>query len=87
MVNEISPVELARALEAGEKIQVLDVRAPERLATGRIDLLPEARFHNIRGSEVMTWHQASGSSLDEELPVAVVCARGNDSKRVAAHLA
>ncbi|MGB5302815.1 MAG: hypothetical protein WBP17_06690, partial [Gemmatimonadota bacterium] len=49
--REIEPFELASRLEAGDPIRVLDVRAPLRLAAGRVDPVPADRFHNIRGSE------------------------------------
>ena len=35
---EISALELARALESGEPMQVVDVRAPERVRQARIDV-------------------------------------------------
>ena len=85
-VSEISALELARALEAGEAMQVLDVRAPERLAQGRIDLGPIERFHNIRGSVVRTFTSLDQTALDRRMPIAVVCGHGDDSKVVAQHL-
>ena len=85
-VAEISVHDLARALEAGDDIQVVDVRAPERVLQGRIDLAPAGRFHNIRGSELITFTSLVGSAIDRRLPVAVVCGRGNDSKVLAQHL-
>ncbi|MCK6459148.1 MAG: MBL fold metallo-hydrolase [Planctomycetes bacterium] len=84
MSPEITPEKLVEAVESGEEIHVLDVRAPQRLAAGRIDIVPEDRFHNVRGSELL-------SRADPGIPrgahVAVVCGLGNDSRRVAAHLA
>jgi glyoxylase-like metal-dependent hydrolase (beta-lactamase superfamily II) len=83
MVPEITPDELARALEAGDPVQVLDVRAPQRLAAGRIELAPEDRFHNIVGSRIVQMRSADETGLDAAAPVAVVCGHGNDSKVVA----
>ena len=85
-VAEISVHDLARALEAGDDIQVVDVRAPERVQQGRIDLAPAGRFYNIRGSELSTFTSLAGTGIDPRVPVAVVCGRGNDSKVVAQHL-
>lgn len=85
-VSEISVLELARSLEAGEGIQIVDVRAPERVRQGRIDLAPDSRFHNIRGSELITFTSLAGTGIDPQMPVAVVCGRGNDSKVLARHL-
>ena len=83
---EISPLQLARALEAGDPLQVLDVRAPDRVAAGRIDLVPANRFHNIVGSQLLTFQSLKGTGIDSRLPVTVVCGHGHDSWTVAAHL-
>ncbi len=81
---EIAPFDLARRLEAGEPIRVLDVRAPERLSAGRVDPVPTDRFHNIPGSEfVRLADPASEIGLDPADPVAVVCGHGNDSRVIA----
>jgi glyoxylase-like metal-dependent hydrolase (beta-lactamase superfamily II) len=82
----VSPLELARLLEGGESLQILDVRAPERVAQGRIDLLPDERFHNVRGSVVLTLSSLAAAGLDRNFPVVVVCGKGEDSALVAAHL-
>lgn len=84
--REITPLELARALEAGEPIQVVDARAPFRLASGRVDLGPDERFFNLVGSELSRRESLAGTGLDPELPVAVVCGLGNDSRVLALHL-
>ncbi len=83
---EISPEELIRTIESGSPIRVLDVRAPEALAGGRIDILPDDRFINIRGSEVLGRGEAIAQSIPVDGPLAVVCGRGNSSKQVAHHL-
>ena len=83
---EISPQEFARAIRAGEPLQVMDVRAPERVARGRIETIPSHRFHNIRGSELMHYKDVPSTGLDPELPVVAVCGRGLDSKILAFHL-
>ena len=82
---EVSPRELAQVIEAGEAVQVLDVRAPFRVAA-RIDLVPGERFHNIPGSQVMQRTDLRGTGLDPGIPVAVVCGFGNDSRIVTQHL-
>jgi glyoxylase-like metal-dependent hydrolase (beta-lactamase superfamily II) len=78
--------ELARLLEAGAPIQIMDVRAPHRLEQGRIDLVPPHRFHNVRGSELINRTSIESTGLDPELPVAVVCGAGKDSAVLAFHL-
>lgn len=84
--GEISAAELARTVEAGEPIQVVDVRAAFRLESGRIDLVPESSFHNIVGSQLAKIDDLDGTGIDPRIPVAVVCGKGNDSRVLAAHL-
>jgi glyoxylase-like metal-dependent hydrolase (beta-lactamase superfamily II)/rhodanese-related sulfurtransferase len=83
---EYTAQELARILEIGEPVQIMDVRAPERVKEGRIDLGPEERFHNVRGSDLMRATSVSETGLDPKLPVALVCGMGKDSKILASHL-
>ena len=85
-VPEITPEDLIRCIESGDPIRILDVRAPAYLASSRIELLPKERFTNIPGSEVLAMGDAIKNVLAPDGPVAVVCARGNDSKFVAHHL-
>lgn len=86
-VEEIEPIDLATRLEAGDSMQVLDVRSPEHLASGRVDSVPPDLFHNVRGSEVIRMRDPGAAiGLDPGVPVAVVCARGNDSRIIAAFL-
>jgi glyoxylase-like metal-dependent hydrolase (beta-lactamase superfamily II) len=80
---EMTPGELARALEAGDAVQILDVRAPQWVAAGHIDLAPEGRFHNIVGSRLVQMHSPEQIGLDRDVPVAVVCGHGTDSKMLA----
>jgi glyoxylase-like metal-dependent hydrolase (beta-lactamase superfamily II) len=85
-VPEITPSDLARALETGEPLQVLDVRAPERVAAGHVEAPPPHRFRNLKGSQVRARDSLDGTGLDPSLPIAVVCGHGNDSRVVARHL-
>ncbi len=85
-VSEVSTQELARALESGEPIQVVDVRAPVRVATGRIEPVPDQRFHNIVGSQLINCQSLASTGIAPDIPVAVVCGNGNDSRVLALHL-
>ena len=85
-VPEISPEDFVRTVESGAPIRVLDVRAPEALTTGRIDIIPAERFINIRGSEILARGEGILESLPVDGPIAVVCGRGNSSKQIAVHL-
>lgn len=83
---EITPEELVEQLDRRCPIQVLDVRAPARLATGRIEGVHEDRFHNIVASRLITMQTPGAVGLPTNTPVAVVCAQGNDSRVIANHL-
>jgi glyoxylase-like metal-dependent hydrolase (beta-lactamase superfamily II) len=83
---EVGPEELARRLEAGEPVQVLDVRAPARLVNGTVSPVPPDRYINIRGSELVGFGDPAEAGLDQDTDVVVVCGHGNDSLRVAAWL-
>jgi len=83
---EYTAEELARILEAGGPLQIMDVRAPEKVKEGRIDLGAEEHFHNIRGSELVRITSVAGTGLDPDLPVAIICGMGKDSKVLASHL-
>ncbi|MGQ0613307.1 MAG: MBL fold metallo-hydrolase [Planctomycetaceae bacterium] len=83
---EISSGEFVAAVEGGDEIHVLDVRAPHRLAGGRIDIVPDGRFHNIKGSEIMALADPGSSGLDPTKPLTVVCGVGSDSRKVAERL-
>jgi glyoxylase-like metal-dependent hydrolase (beta-lactamase superfamily II) len=82
----MTPEEFVAAVEAGRDFQVLDVRAPQRLESGRIDIVPESRFINIRGSELLAHEDVHEAGLDPDVPLVVVCGLGSDSRRIAKHL-
>jgi glyoxylase-like metal-dependent hydrolase (beta-lactamase superfamily II) len=82
----MTPRDFVAALEAGRDFQVLDVRAPQRLESGRIDIVPESRFVNVRGSELLAREDLQEAGLDPQVPLVVVCGLGNDSRRIARHL-
>jgi glyoxylase-like metal-dependent hydrolase (beta-lactamase superfamily II) len=85
-VPEISPMEFASSLSAGDIVQVVDVRSPQRVAAGRIDLVPDAMFHNVPGSVLAAVQGPFAIGIDPSIPVVVVCGHGNDSKIGAAML-
>ncbi|HMB68350.1 MAG TPA: MBL fold metallo-hydrolase, partial [bacterium] len=74
--------DLVKRTENDEPVHVLDVRAPFRLASGRIDIVPDERFHNVAGSELMA-RPDPGIPAPKDALLAVVCAAGNASKVVA----
>ncbi len=84
-VPEISPQDLASIVESGAPIQILDVRAPARVASGRIDIVNDDQFHNIVGSRLVTM-RSHDIGLNPSIPVVVVCGHGNSSKPATAFL-
>lgn len=84
-IPEITVEDLVRHAEERDDLHVLDVRAPFRLASGRIDIVPDERFHNVAGSELMA-RPDPGVGAPREALLAVVCGAGNDSRVVAQRL-
>lgn len=82
-VPEITATELGRQLEQGTPLQVLDIRAPQRLTASAIEVRAPARFHNVPGSRLVATDDPRGEGLDPALPVTVVCGHGNSSKPIA----
>jgi len=82
---EMTPEEFIAAVEAGRDMQVLDVRAPQRLESGRIDIVPDTRFLNVRGSELLAHEDVRETGLEPDVPLVVVCGLGSDSRRIAKH--
>jgi len=85
-VPEITPWELVRVLESGEKIQIVDVRAPAGAEGGVAGLIREEWVHHIVGSDLLRRSSLSSAGLDSASPVVVICAHGNDSKVATEHL-
>ena len=83
---QIAPEELARRLDQGERLQILDVRAAERVAAGRIAFGQALDFHALPGSELYRLPSLDALHLDTAGPVAVVCNHGNSSKKATAFL-
>ena len=63
-IPEISPEELVRRVEGGEALEVLDVRAPFRLASGTIDIVAPTAFHNIAGAQLLDIGDPEEAGLD-----------------------
>ncbi|MBK7369639.1 MAG: hypothetical protein IPJ04_17630 [Candidatus Eisenbacteria bacterium] len=67
-------------------LQLVDVRRPEAVNQGRIDLLPLERFVNILGSQLLARTNLGGTGIDPELRTVAVCGHGNSSKQATEHL-
>jgi glyoxylase-like metal-dependent hydrolase (beta-lactamase superfamily II)/rhodanese-related sulfurtransferase len=83
---QIPPQELAERLDRGEALQVLDVRAPEKVERGHIVLGAELEFHAQPNSRLLAMPDVNALQLDASRPIAVVCNHGNSSKKATAFL-
>ena len=83
---QIPPQELAERLDRGESLQVLDVRASEKVERGHISFGPELDFHAHPNSKLLALPDLGALQLDSARPVAVICGHGNSSKKATAFL-
>src|SRR6266566_7397854 len=83
---QIPPQELAERLDRGEPVQVLDVRAPDKVQRGHIVLGSELDFHAHPNSKLFALPDVGELHLDTARPIAVVCGHGNSSKKATAFL-
>ena len=80
-VPEIAPQEVAQRLDSGEPLQVLDVRAADRVARGQITLGGAIEFRQMPRSKLVALESLDALGLDQSRPVAVVCGHGNSSRQ------
>jgi len=83
---QIAPQELAERLDRGEALQVLDVRAPEKVERGHVALGSELDFHAHPNSKLFATPDVGTLELDAARPIAVICGHGNSSKQATAFL-
>jgi glyoxylase-like metal-dependent hydrolase (beta-lactamase superfamily II) len=86
LITQIPPQQLAERLDRGESLQVLDVRAPDKVAQGHVALGPELDFHALPSSKILALPDVGELRLDPARPVAVICGHGNSSKQATAFL-
>src|SRR5881296_3534903 len=86
VTEQITADELAQRLDRGESLQVLDVRAPDKIARSRVAFGPELEFHALPNSKILALPDARDLQLDAARPVAVICGHGNSSKQTTAFL-
>src|SRR5438034_5340980 len=80
-IPQISPDELARRLDAGEPVQLLDIRAAERVAQGAVSFGPTLDFRALPASQIYRLPRLEPLELDRHRPVVVICGHGNSSKQ------
>ena len=83
---EMPPQELAERLEHGEPLQVLDVRASEKVAAGHVALGTALDFRAMPNAKLLALSSLDDLRLDPTRPVAIICNRGNSSKQSTAFL-
>lgn len=83
---QLAPQELAERLDQGEALQVLDVRSTEKVAAGHVSLGAGLEFRAMPNSKLFALSSLDELRLDPNLPVAVICNRGNSSKQSTAFL-
>jgi glyoxylase-like metal-dependent hydrolase (beta-lactamase superfamily II) len=78
--------ELARRLDVGEPLQVLDIRAPEKVARGRVQFGRALDYRALPAAAIYRLPSLEPLALDPARPVAVICGHGNSSKQATAFL-
>jgi glyoxylase-like metal-dependent hydrolase (beta-lactamase superfamily II)/rhodanese-related sulfurtransferase len=77
---EIAAADLARRLDGGEPLQLLDIRAPERVAQSRVSFGATLAFRAVTASRLYALPSLAALGLDPAAPVAVMCGHGNSSQ-------
>ena len=72
VTEQITADEVAQRLDRGESLQVLDVRAPDRVARNRVAFGTELQFHALPNSKILALLDARDLQLDAARPVAVI---------------
>src|SRR2546427_7614631 len=69
----IPAADLARRLDQGEHLQLLDIRSAERVAQGRVTLGATLNFRALAASQLYQLATLEPLGLDPAAPVAVIC--------------
>jgi len=75
----IPAADLARRLDQGEHLQLLDIRSAERVAQGRVTFGATLDFRALAASQLYQLATLDPLGLDPATPVAVICGHGNSS--------
>src|SRR5205809_682763 len=76
----IPAAELARRLDQGEHVQLLDIRSAERVAQGRVTFGAVLDFRALPAAQIYRLPSLAPLELDPAAPVAVICGHGNSSQ-------
>src|SRR5881296_4326715 len=83
---QMRPEDLALQLDRGERVQLLDIRASERVAQVRVTFGPGLDFRAVPASEIYQLSSLEPLRLDRAQPVAVICGHGNSSRKATQYL-
>src|SRR5256712_472340 len=84
--SQMRPEDLALRLDRGERVQLLDIRATERVAQVRVTFGPALDFRAVPASEIYRLSSLEPLHLDRAQPVAVICGHGNSSRQATQYL-
>src|SRR5256886_12687042 len=85
-VPRIPAADLARRLDQGERVQLLDIRTPETVARSRVTLGATLDFRALPASAMYELPTLEPLRLDPATPVAVICGHGNSSQQATQYL-
>ncbi|PYP32149.1 MAG: hypothetical protein DMD47_04720 [Gemmatimonadetes bacterium] len=83
---QMRPEDLALRLDRGERVQLLDIRATERVAQAHVTFGPALDFRAVPASEIYRLSSLEPLHLDRAQPVAVICGHGNSSRQATQYL-
>jgi glyoxylase-like metal-dependent hydrolase (beta-lactamase superfamily II) len=83
---QMPPEDLARRLDRGERVQLLDIRTPDRVARARVTFGPTLDFRAVPASQIYQSPSLAPLRLDPRQPVAVICGHGNSSRKATEYL-
>src|SRR2546429_7785492 len=84
-VPRIPATDLARRLDQGERVQLLDIRTPERVARGRVTLGATLDFRTLPASAMYELPTLDSLRLDPAAPVAGICGPGQSRHQAPPH--
>src|SRR2546421_9873053 len=85
-VPRIPAADLARRLDQGERVQLLDIRTPETVARSRVTLGATLDFRALPASAMYELPTLEPLRLDPASPVAVICGPGKPSQPATPYL-
>src|SRR6184192_553546 len=85
-VPRIPAADLARRLDQGERVQLLDIRTPTRRSSDLVTLGATLDFRTLPASVMYDLPTLDSLRPDPAAPVAVICGHGNSSQQATQYL-